>query len=1744
GADIWEINANESPAFQYSRFNYNLTNFWQPALPFATSDHNPEIIGIDTPDFQDTTYREVQVLGTNDFHGRLLPDGGNAAGAAPFATAVHELESEVDNSIFVAAGDLVGASTFESFIQDDNPTIDALNAMGLEVSAAGNHEFDKGYADFLGRIQGRADWEYIAANVHGPEGGPQLAETYMKTFNEGTADEVKVGFVGAVTEDLLALTNPALMEGVTVSDVVDSVNGAAEELKTEEGADLVVLLVHEGAPTIDCSSPSFTDGNTTFGNIVQNTSSDVDAIISGHTHLAYNCRFPVEEWSDRDVKQRPVVSAGQYGTNLNQLVFKLDEATGDLAAITQDIVATAGVGYAPDAQVAPIVQAAVDHANEVGNDVLGQMDGPFNRAQYASSAGPTENRGGESTLGNQVAEVQRWATDEAGFDTDIAFMNPGGLRKDMQGTANANGGVRDLTYRQAADVQPFANTLVNMQLTGAQIETVLEQQWQRNAQGGVPSRPFLRLGVSQGFTYTYVETPVTVTVPNSAPVNTFKGEVTGMWLDGEPIEPTSTYSVTVNSFLATGGDNFSELAHGADSVDTGTVDLQAMVDYMKQYDTTPLPVDYGQRAVEVTFPNDAPEVYGVGDTISFDVASWAMSAAGDATDDEIQVKLGDTVLGTPAVNNTIGNKPYDNYGTATVSVVVPDDVVGDVAELHLVGADTGTDITVPVAINDGIETIQVLATNDFHGRIPQTAANGEAGAAVLAGAVKQLRQANPDTVFAAAGDLIGASTFDSFVQQDKPTIDALNEAGLDVSAVGNHELDQGYSDLIDRVMAEYDADDNPYGGAEWQYIAANLKMKGTGDPAVPATFVQEFGDLQIGFVGAVTEELPSLVSPDGIADLDVLDIVDSVNEEATALTNDGVDAVVLLIHEGSPGTACAGQNTPGSTWGDIVTGVNADVDAIVSGHTHKAYNCKFPVPAWVSDERAFTERPVVSAGQYGMALNQLELTFDGDELVSIDQALLPLMGPDPDGSGPGLPPALYPVDVPTKQIVDAAVAAASGIGNTVLGQISAPFSRAKYSNGTDNRGSSSTAGNMIAEVQRWATDEAGIGADIAFMNPGGIREDMVGNGTTYPRDLTYRQAANVQSFANSLINMKLTGEQIKKVLEQQWQRTAGGTVPTRSFLRLGVSEGFKYTYKEIADPSGTVPAGTKKGVVTGMWLNGEPIDLQDTYSVTVNSFLSPGGDNFFEFANGTEKTDWGMTDLASMVAYFDEFGSGEDAIAPKYDQRAVAVQFPNGAPASYRRGEHVVFDLEALAMTGSAANVQDVKDTTVQVWLDGAQIGTATVDNTVGSAANNNTTVNNAGKAHVDVTLPAGAVLGANELTIVGTATGTEVVVPITVTPALPTDPVPVATSTSASAAPMVYGTNGSVSVSVTPMTASGAFTVSEGATVLGSGTITNGAGSMSIDGKALSAGTHTLTVSYAGNATHQASQGTVTVTVAKADTSLSANAPTVAYGSDGTVSVSVTPTSASGTVTVSEGGSSLGSGSLSGGSASIGVGKLEPGSHTLSVAYAGDANHKAASTSTTLVVNKVASTTSASTSPGQIAVVTGSATVSVTVTAGNVTPTGTVTMTVGESSVSKTLAAGKASFTVGPYNRAGTRSISVSYSGDAHVTGSSASTSVVVTKADASITASHTPGKVKVDKTEARLVVKVATEGYTADGPVTIDVPGQGTSRVRLDDKGRAVFDLDAFKSTGKKVITISYGGDDRTKAASIEYTIQVVRK
>lgn len=246
-------------------------------------------------------------------------------------------------------------------------------------------------------------------------------------------------------------------------------------------------------------------------------------------------------------------------------------------------------------------------------------------------------------------------------------------------------------------------------------------------------------------------------------------------------------------------------------------------------------------------------------------------------------------------------------------------------------------IAAPARAADGDPTtVQILGINDFHGRLLPDSFSGTAGAAVLAGAVNDLEGTYPHTVFAAAGDLIGASTFESFVAKDKPTIDVPNAMDLDVSAVGNHEFDKGYADLTDRVMAPYDPVTNPYGGASWQYLGANVRDAATGDPALPEMWTESFGDVEVGFIGAVTDETPSLVSPDGVAGLSFEQEYVAANRSAAALNAAGADVIVLLVHEGAPTTAYADAVDTSNDFGEMLANLSPDIDAVISGHTHLA----------------------------------------------------------------------------------------------------------------------------------------------------------------------------------------------------------------------------------------------------------------------------------------------------------------------------------------------------------------------------------------------------------------------------------------------------------------------------------------------------------------------------------------------------------------------------------------------------------------------------------------------------------------------------------------------------------------------------------------------------------------------------------------------------------------------------------------
>ena len=665
----------------------------------------------------------IDILGINDFHGRLAQETSPTAGAAVMAGYLDDFRATHPNTSFVSSGDNVGASTFTSFIQQDKPTLDALNAMKLDVTAPGNHEFDRGQADFNGRITQASKFPYVNANIFTAAGDHAYSPYFVKDVGG-----VQVGYIGAITELMPELVSPAGIAGLEFRDIVDSVNTVADDLTDSDPsngeADVLVLLVHEGN-----SSGTALDTTGDFARIATDVSPKVDAILSGHTHQSYN--FSVVPTGG--VTPRPVVQTGSYGAALSHLSITIDEVSG-LKTVTSELLPLFG-NADPNPEVTGIVSDAQAFAAVEGAKRVGGITADLNRARQAD--GTTENRGGESTLGNFVADVQLAATARDN-GAQIAFMNPGGLRADLKfGSTGANDPDGNLTFAEAAAVQPFANTLVVVDMTGAQIEQALEQQWQPAS----ASRPFLKLGVSKGLTYTYDPSAVQ------------GSRITTVSLDGVALDPAASYKVTVNSFLASGGDNFGAFATGS-SADSGKVDLQAQVDYF-----TENPVaspDLAQRAVGVT-ATAAPEGgFAAGDEVTVALSSLLFSSpvgSGVVTASLDGIELASSVIDASIVNGT------DEQGRATLTFAVPEGITAPTAgpvtrSLRVTVAGTGTAVDVPVVFAAAAAPVVVDPTpGDGDPGTPGTPGTG-AGAAPGTGAGTGTGSGTGSTPRpAAAGDL-------------------------------------------------------------------------------------------------------------------------------------------------------------------------------------------------------------------------------------------------------------------------------------------------------------------------------------------------------------------------------------------------------------------------------------------------------------------------------------------------------------------------------------------------------------------------------------------------------------------------------------------------------------------------------------------------------------------------------------------------------------------------------------------------------------------------------------------------------------------------------------------------------------------------------------------------------------------------------------------------------------------------------
>ncbi len=531
--------------------------------------------------------------------------------------------------------------------------------------------------------------------------------------------------------------------------------------------------------------------------------------------------------------------------------------------------------------------------------------------------------------------------------------------------------------------------------------------------------------------------------------------------------------------------------------------------------------------------------------------------------------------------------------------------------------------------------VQILGINDFHGNLePPAGSSGRieginaGGAEYLASHVAALEATNPDnTVVVSAGDLVGASPLLSALFHDEPTVEAMNEIGLDINAVGNHEFDEGTDELL-RLQeggchpTDGCLDGDDFAGADFRFLAANVVSETTDDPLFPAYTVKRFEDrTQVAFIGMTLEGTPTIVTPEGVAGFDFLDEADTANALVDRLERRGIDNIVVLIHEGGV-TSGGGYNGCEGISGpivDIVNRLDDEIDAVISGHTHQAYNC------------VIDGRPVTSAASFGRLVTDMDLTIDrrtkditsisvNNKIVTRDAA-----------------PA-----APITGLIQRYGAISDPLANRVIGSITADITR------TPNAARESALGDVIADSQLAATAPADLGgARAAFMNPGGIRADLLyaASGTEGDGNVTYEEAFTVQPFGNSLVTMTLTGAQIERMLEQQF---CGGNAAAPRVLQP--SAGVTYTYS--AAGVGAADCATADAVdASTIAIGGVPVDPAASYRITVNSFLATGGDNFGVLNEGTDRLG-GAVDLDALE---DHLTAAPGGVAPGPQDRITIV---------------------------------------------------------------------------------------------------------------------------------------------------------------------------------------------------------------------------------------------------------------------------------------------------------------------------------------------------------------------------------------------------------------------------------------------------------------------------------------------------------
>ncbi|CAM5447526.1 bifunctional metallophosphatase/5'-nucleotidase [Streptomyces abikoensis] len=554
--------------------------------------------------------------------------------------------------------------------------------------------------------------------------------------------------------------------------------------------------------------------------------------------------------------------------------------------------------------------------------------------------------------------------------------------------------------------------------------------------------------------------------------------------------------------------------------------------------------------------------------------------------------------------------------------------------------------------------VQLLSFNDLHGNleppqgssgtVTETQADGTTkaipagGVEYLASSLRTARKGHEYSITAAAGDMIGASPLMTGLFHDEPTVEALNKLKLDVTSVGNHEFDEGRAELTRMQRGGCHPKEGcfekgkTFKGADFPYLAANVTDEKTGKPILKPYTVWERKGVKVGFIGVTTKDTPNVVTEQGVKGLKFADEVETINKYAKELDRQGVKSIVALVHEGGMPASGAYNydcDTPGAGAGisgaivDIAKKVTPKVDALVTGHTHQAYACTIPDPSGAP-------RTVTSAASFGRLYTDTTLTYDRRTKDIVRTAV------KSPRTGNHVVDRTQPKAADMTALIDRWKKLAAPIADKPVGYITADI------NGRGSEAYEKPLGDVIADAQLEALAPADKGgAQIAFMNPGGIRSDLAFKASGGEGDgvVTYGESFTVQPFTNMMQTKDLTGAQVIAALQQQ---VSGPNADQPKILQI--SKGLTYTLD-------LTKKGADRVVASSVKLNGAAIDPAKTYRVAGNEFLMGGGDGFPAFKEGTNKR-VGASDLDVFNAYLAAHSSKAAPLAPPAADRITVVK--------------------------------------------------------------------------------------------------------------------------------------------------------------------------------------------------------------------------------------------------------------------------------------------------------------------------------------------------------------------------------------------------------------------------------------------------------------------------------------------------------